>query len=89
MLQHTTTKTQTQEPKKQGSTNPTATATIRAAPSTHAKVTHANTPGILTISQRLPTPTSEGGRLAFSEGVNQQSDPIEVTPDPDADQVNK
>ena len=83
------TKTQTQKPKQQSSTNPTATATTRAATRTHAKVTRANTPGILPISQRLPTPTSEGERLVFSEGVNQQSDPIEVTPDPNADQVKK
>ena len=78
-FQHTTTKTQTQEPKQQSLTNPTATAAIRAAPRTHSKVTRANTPGILPISQRLPTPTAEGGRLAFSEGVNQQSAPIEAT----------
>ena len=88
-FQHTTTKTQTQEPKQQSSTNPKATAAIRAAPRTHTKVTRANTPGILPISQRLPTPTSEGDRLEFSEGVNQQSALIEVTPDPDKDQVKK
>ena len=88
-FQHTTTKTQTQEPKQQSSTNPTETAAIRAAPRTHAKVTRANTPGILPISQRLPTPTSEGDHLAFSEGVNQQSAPIEATPDPDEYQMKK
>ena len=88
-FQHTTTKTQTQEPKQQSSTNPTATAAIRAAPRTHAKVTRANTPGILPISQQLPTPTSEGDRLALSEGVKQQSAPIEATPAPDMDHVKK
>ena len=64
IFQQTTTKTQTQEPKQQSSTNPTATASIRAAPRTHAKVTRANIPGILPILQRLPIPTSEGDRLA-------------------------
>ena len=50
IFQHTTTKTQTQEPTpQQSSTNPTATAAIRAEPYKHAKVTRANTPGILTI----------------------------------------
>ena len=88
MFQHTTKKTQTQDPTpQQSSTNPTATAAIRAAPRTHVKVTRADTPGILPISQRPPTTTSEGDRLAFSEGVNQQSAPMEATPDPDADQV--
>ena len=89
IFQHTMTKTQTQKPKQQSSTNLTATATIRAAPRTHAKVTRANTPGILPISQRLTTPTSEGDRCAFSEGVNQQSYPIEATPDPDEYQIKK
>ena len=65
IFQHTTTKTHTQEPKQQSSINPTATAAIRAAPRTHAKVTRANTPGILPISQHLTTRTSEGDRLAF------------------------
>ena len=89
-FQHTTTKTPTQEPTtQQSSANPTTTAAIRAAPRTHAKVTRANTPGILPISQILLTPTSEGDRLEFSEGVNQQSAPMEATPDPDAEQVNK
>ena len=90
MFQHTTKKTKTQEPKpQQSSTNPTATTAIRAATRTHAKVTRANTPGILPILKQLPTPTSEGDLLAFSEGVNQQSAPIEATPDPDKDQVKK
>ena len=89
-FQHTTTKTPTQEPTtQQSSTNPTSTADIRAAPRMHAKVTRTNTPGILPVLQRLPTPTSEGDRLEFSEGVNQQSDPMEATPDPDADQLKK
>ena len=89
IFQHTTTKTQTHEHKQQSSTNPTETAAISAAPRTHAKVTRANTPGILPISQRLPTPTSEGNHLTFSEGVNQQSAPIEATPDPDEYQMKK
>ena len=41
-FQNTTTKTQTQEPKQQSSTNPTANAAIIAAPRTHAKVTLTN-----------------------------------------------
>ena len=73
----------------QSSTNPTATAAIRAAPRTHAKVTRANTPDILPISQRLTTPTSDGDRLAFSEGVNQQSALIETTLYPDKYQIKK
>ena len=64
-FQHRTTKTQTQEPTQQSSTNPAATAAIRAAPRTHAKATRTNTPGILPILQRPPNPTSEGDRLAF------------------------
>ena len=90
IFQHTTTKTPTQEPSaQQCSTNPTSTADIRAAPRTHAKVTRANTPGILPISQRLPTPTSEGDRMAISEGVKQQSSPMEATPAPDTDRMKK
>ena len=58
IFQHATTKTPTQAPSvQQSSTNPTSTADIRAVPRTHAKVNRANTPGILPISQRLPTPT--------------------------------
>ena len=89
-FQHAATKTPTQEPTtQQSSTNPTSTADIRAAPRMHAKVTRANTPCILPISQRLPTPTSECDRLAFSEGVKQQSSPMEATPAPDTDHVKK
>ena len=90
MFQHVTTKKPTQEHTiQQSSTNPTSTADIRAAPRTHTKVTRANTPGILPILQQLPKPTSEGDRIAFSEGVNKQSDPMEATPDPYADHMKK
>ena len=65
IFQQTTTKTQTHEPKQQSSTNPMATAAIRAAPPSHSKVTRVNTPGILPISQCLTTPTSEGDLFAF------------------------
>ena len=66
MFQHATTKKLTQEPiTQQSSTNPTSTPNIRAANLTHAKVASANTPGILPISQRLPTQTTEGDCLAF------------------------
>ena len=89
IFQHATTKTPTQAPSaQQSSTNPTSTANIRAAPRTHAKVTRAKTPGILPIYQRLPTPTSEGDRMATSKGVKQQSATMEATPAPDTDRVN-
>ena len=90
IFQHATTKTPTQaHSAQQSSTNPTARANIRAAPHTHAKVTCANTPGILPISQRLPRKTSEGDRMATSEGVKQQSTTMEETPAPDTNRVRK
>ena len=77
-FQHATTKTPTQEPTaKQSSTNLKSTAEIIAAPRMHAKVTSANTPGILPISHQLPTLTPEGDRMALSDGVKQQLAPME------------
>ena len=90
IFQHATTKTPMKAPSaQQCSTNPTSTANIRAAPRTHAESPRENIPGILPISQRLPTPTSEGDHMEISEGVKQQSAPIETTPDPDTDHVKK
>ena len=90
IFQHAKNKTPTQAPSaQQKSTNPMSTSDIRAAPRTHAKVTRAKTPGILPISQQLPTPTSEGDRMETSEGVKQKSSKMESTPAHDTDRVRK